>query len=127
MVHPDNWLTLTQAANKLGVHPGTLRRWADAGQISILLTPGGHRRFAAADVERFSEERRRLRTMSGLEQVWAEQAIGLARHELATQPEKRWLTVFGDEEREHKRLLGRRLMGLMQLAIAAAYEQARNG
>lgn len=29
----------------LGVDPDTLRRWADAGKIELLRTPGGHRRF----------------------------------------------------------------------------------
>ena len=29
----------------LGVDPDTLRRWADAGKVDLLRTPGGHRRF----------------------------------------------------------------------------------
>lgn len=29
----------------LGVDPDTLRRWADAGKVELLRTPGGHRRF----------------------------------------------------------------------------------
>ena len=42
----ERWLTLSQAAQELGVHLTTLRRWADNGDIPVMLTPGGHRRFA---------------------------------------------------------------------------------
>lgn len=41
----EEWLTLQQAAALLGVHQNTLRRWADAGRVSVYRTPGGHRRF----------------------------------------------------------------------------------
>ena len=66
-----DWLTLKQAAHKLGVHPTTLRRWADAGEILVMLTPGGHRRFAMADVERFAkvlhrQQREDIRRLMGL-------------------------------------------------------------
>src|SRR5687768_4609486 len=36
----------------LGVSPGTLRRWSDAGRLRVFTTPGGHRRFARAALER---------------------------------------------------------------------------
>lgn len=35
----------------LGVHPATLRTWADAGRIPSRRTAGGHRRFARRDLE----------------------------------------------------------------------------
>jgi len=63
------WLSPKQAAEQLGVHITTLRRWADGGDISVMVTPGGHRRFALADIERFAEERRRLRMLPGLEKI----------------------------------------------------------
>ena len=41
----------TNAAAKLvGVHPDTLRRYADAGRVRHYLTPGGQRRFRREDV-----------------------------------------------------------------------------
>jgi len=113
-----DWLTLKQAAHKLGVHPTTLRRWADAGEILVMLTPGGHRRFAMADVERFAEERRRLRTMPGLEQLWAEQALTQARREIVAHRGEHWLAIFDEQDREQKRQLGRRLMGLILRYVA---------
>ncbi|MBF8286101.1 MAG: DNA binding domain protein, excisionase family [Anaerolineales bacterium] len=74
-ISEQSWVSIKEAAQWLGVHPTTLRRWVDAGEIPVMLTPGGHRRFSVSDIERFAEERRRLRTVSGLERIWAEQAL----------------------------------------------------
>jgi excisionase family DNA binding protein len=41
----DQWLSLGDASDMLGVHPSTLRRWADSGRVPCQRTPGGHRRF----------------------------------------------------------------------------------
>lgn len=107
------WLSLKLASERLGVHPTTLRRWADNGEIPVMVTPGGHRRFATSDIERFAEERRRLKMVAGLEKIWAEQALTQARKEIASHRDEHWLSVFDEDDRERKRLLGRRLMGLM--------------
>ncbi len=109
----DAWLSLADAAQRLGVHPTTLRRWADTGEIPVMLTPGGHRRFALTDIDRFAGVRRRQRAASGIEQLWAEQAIDHTRQEIQIHQHERWLQAFDDREREHKRALGRRLMGVI--------------
>jgi len=49
------WLSLQGASRMLGVHPSTLRQWADAGKIHTVRTPGGHRRFAESDVRALLE------------------------------------------------------------------------
>src|SRR3954471_2848897 len=54
---PQQWLTLKEASEFLGIHFTTLRHWADGGSIRVFRTPGGHRRFSAADLRRFLEER----------------------------------------------------------------------
>lgn len=118
--HSPGWLSLTEAAKRLGVHPTTLRRWADTGNISVMLTPGGHRRFASSDIEKFEEQRHGLRVLSGIEQIWAAQAIARTRRELQVVPSKDWLQAFGEEEREHKRQLGRRLMGVILQYVSLA-------
>ena len=109
----DPWLSLKQAAQQLGVHPTTLRRWADNGEIPVMLTPGGHRRFLVSDIERFAAERRRVKVVSNLEQVWADGALTQARKEIVRHRNEHWLAVFDEKDREHKRQLGRRLLGLM--------------
>lgn len=55
---PTEWLSLGPASRLLGVDPDTLRRWSDVGRIRSFTTPGGHRRFARADLARLQEARR---------------------------------------------------------------------
>ena len=48
----ERLLTPGQAATMLYVHARTVARWAKAGKLSSVLTPGGHRRFALSEVLR---------------------------------------------------------------------------
>lgn len=41
----SEWISLGEAAKLLGVHPTTLRTWADQGDFPSRRTPGRHRRF----------------------------------------------------------------------------------
>src|SRR5512139_2938193 len=106
------WLSLNEAAKQLGVHPATLRRWADDGEIAVMVTPGGHRRFAVAEIDRFSEERQRQRVVSGIEQMWADQVLDETRRQITAQHDAAWLSTFDEKQREHKRILGRQLLGI---------------
>ncbi|MBF8289034.1 MAG: regulatory protein MerR [Chloroflexi bacterium] len=47
-----DWISLAEASNVLGVSPGTVRRWGDAGRLRVFMTPGGHRRFSRSGLER---------------------------------------------------------------------------
>jgi len=48
----SEWLGLGEASRLLGVTPGTLRRWSDSGHVPAFTTPGGHRRYRRASLER---------------------------------------------------------------------------
>ena len=103
------WLTLEQASERLGVHPTTLRRWVDEGAVEAFFTPGGHRRFRLADLERFEREHQRGRCPVAPQQGLVDHAIAHTRLDI---PGQRWAMVYGEGERETQRYLGRRLMGL---------------
>lgn len=46
-----------RAAQLLGVHERTVRRWADEGRLPVAYTTaGGHRRYRLADVEALALE-----------------------------------------------------------------------
>lgn len=109
---PSPWLGLNEAARQLGVHPATLRRWADDGEIPVMITPGGHRRFALAELDRFSEEHQQLRVVAGIEQVWADQVLDETRRQISAQRNAAWLSPFDEQQREHKRDLGRQLLNI---------------
>ncbi|MGE5619620.1 MAG: MerR family transcriptional regulator [Sphingomonadaceae bacterium] len=103
------WLTLEQASERLGVHPTTLRRWADDGAVDAFLTPGGHRRFRLADLERFEQEHHLSRCPIAPRGRLLDHAIAHTRHDI---PSQRWVAAYGEAERETQRRLGRRLIGL---------------
>lgn len=48
----DDQLLLGAAAAFVGVHPDTLRRWADAGRVPVLRTPTNHRKFLVGDLRK---------------------------------------------------------------------------
>lgn len=51
MTTPPVLLTTGQAAARLGVSIGTARRWAKTGKLTHLVTPSGHLRFRAGDID----------------------------------------------------------------------------
>ncbi len=77
----DDWLSLTEAAELLGVHPTTLRMWADKGDLPTHRTPGKHRRFRRADIETWGAARREGQTSPG--QLIIQHAMGRVRMQMA--------------------------------------------
>ena len=51
---PEQWLTVGQAAARLGVSIDTLRRWDS--RFSLIRTPGGQRRFRASEIDAYLSE-----------------------------------------------------------------------
>jgi excisionase family DNA binding protein len=48
--NPDRLLTPGEVAAMFRVDPKTASRWAAAGKISSIRTPGGHRRFRESEI-----------------------------------------------------------------------------
>lgn len=46
----DRFLTPAEVADIFRVDPKTVTRWAAAGRLDSIRTPGGHRRFRESDV-----------------------------------------------------------------------------
>lgn len=57
-------LTPGEVATLFRVDPKTVTRWAAAGRISSIRTPGGHRRFREAEVRALLEGGRTTATTS---------------------------------------------------------------
>lgn len=114
------WLTLGEASRLLGIHPATLRHWADQGAIKFFRTPGGHRRFALRDLQTFL-------TSPQLATVPEEYLQVALRHtrELLTSPQvagERWHMSFSEAEKERRRQSGRRLLGLLMQYLSNGEE-----
>jgi excisionase family DNA binding protein len=54
----SDWIGLAEAAGLLGVHPNTVRSWADDGRIPVHRTGGNHRRFLREEIELWVESQR---------------------------------------------------------------------
>lgn len=47
----NDWLSLGDIAELLGVHPSTVRAWSDQGVLPVYRTQGGHRRYRHSEIE----------------------------------------------------------------------------
>ena len=50
-VDPDHLLTPGEVAALFRIDPKTVTRWATAGRLGSIRTPGGHRRFRESEVQ----------------------------------------------------------------------------
>ncbi|ODU27489.1 MAG: hypothetical protein ABT15_06650 [Pseudonocardia sp. SCN 73-27] len=50
----EDLVTVAVAAELLGVHRNTLRRWVDAGELPERRTPGNHRLFRVGDLRKLN-------------------------------------------------------------------------
>ena len=57
----DEWLSLSDAAEILGVHPSTVRLWSDKGILPVHKTQGGHRRYRLSEISLWAESNSRYR------------------------------------------------------------------
>ena len=52
------WMRLSDAAQVLGVHPSTVRKWSDEGLLPVHRTEGGHRRYQRQEIELWKQAQR---------------------------------------------------------------------
>jgi excisionase family DNA binding protein len=106
----QDWLSLSEAAEMLGVHPSTVRSWADQGDLPVHRTNGGHRRFRREDVELWMKSKNRD---NAVEMGFAVQnALRRTRFEISEGrlANEAWYQKLDDETREHYRQSGRSLL-----------------
>lgn len=109
----EQWLTLKDASEFLGVHYSTLRKWADEGEIPVFRTPGGHRRFSIGDLRRFLEERMGQSPATDSESVLLA-AVDRVREEIQRMPQEHmlWAQSLTESARDLSRRRGRQLFAL---------------
>ncbi len=135
----DEWLSLSQAAKQLGVHPSTVRAWADHGYLPSQRTQGGHRRFRRSDVDLRMHTRYENSTpeaASVYANVLRNTRVQISENNLETE---KWYRKMDNEAREQYRLSGRSLVqglvghltsndgGLEAEARSLGYEYASRG
>lgn len=116
--HTDEWLSLQEASEQLGVAASTLRRWGDEGRVPMKRTLGGHRRFHAAAVAHLQ-----YKPVQAVVATVPQQSWGVDEHELARQQwHARFMHHGGSEQ---MRGLGQRLLGLLMQYINRGSDEAR--
>jgi excisionase family DNA binding protein len=113
----------------LGVSPATVRRWADAGRLRAFTTPGGHRRFDRAALERMlpaDRPRRPELAAAGLTPSRLRRAY--RRDELPRRADTAsgWLAALSEADRTAFRDLGRALAWALVAHLDAADPEARH-
>lgn len=127
MSDPNEWLGLGEAAAMLGVHPTTLRHWANNGDIPSQRTAGGHRRFQRRVVEGWSAARAPQTDVTESEaQLMIQSALGHARlHVSGGQLDGLpWYDRLDEPTRDAHRALGRQLLELLTRYLAGSENKA---
>ena len=112
----EQWVDLSEAARILGVHFTTLRRWADAGKISHIRTPGGRRRFFRSELENFLRHLDQAPSLTSQTTSAARQPP--VQIQSSQQPQARplernsWTDLMDEEQRRMMRSSGQRLLAL---------------
>ena len=114
----EEWISLSEAADLLGIHPATVRLWADRNELPSRRTNGGHRRFRRADIEARLRQDNEPRSNPAA-QLLIQSVLGRVRFAftdgtLNTLP---WYEHFDEQAREAYRLLGRRVLELLLRAV----------
>ena len=128
-------LSVSEAAERLGVHVGTVRRWTDGEVLPEIRTPGGHRRIPADAVEALCRERSAAPTsvsspeplgaegteaveVAPADQAWADHAVVHARYKVRSSASAPWNEALSADARQHRRETGRQLVGLLLHHVA---------
>jgi excisionase family DNA binding protein len=115
----DEWLSLSEAAEMLGIHPATVRLWADRNEIPTRRTSGGHRRFRRADIEARLRQDVEHKPRPAA-QLLVQSVLGRVRFAFTdgTLNTFSWYAHFNEAAREGYRSLGRRALELLLRALA---------
>lgn len=115
----SEWVSLRRAAEMLGVHPATVRNWADKGELASRRTPGGHRRFRKSDLTTLAQSQGEVQPTEV--QVIIQNALGQARMEIGdgTLAHVQWYTAMSDEGRNSMRQRGRQILEELRRYLAS--------
>ncbi len=109
----SEWVNLGDAADFIGVHPTTMRSWADKGEIPSQRTPGGHRRFRREDLEAWLQAQTHSQQAGA--QLIMQNTLGQARFKLAegSLTDQGWYQQVDEKMKVAHQQSGRRLLQLI--------------
>jgi excisionase family DNA binding protein len=121
----DEWLSLSDAAEVLGVHPSTVRLWSDKGILPVHKTQGGHRRYKRSEISLWAESSKKSREIEPenmMQEVIRNVRMQISEGSLEAES---WYQKLDDEARAQYRIGARSLFhGLMKYVSANDEEAA---
>ncbi|NDJ60212.1 MAG: helix-turn-helix domain-containing protein [Chloroflexi bacterium] len=119
MSESSEWVSLRQAAELLGVHPATVRNWADRGDLPSRRTPGGHRRFRRSDLLSHAETQSEVQPLEV--KVIIQNALGQTRLQVDNSglANESWYARLSEPTRQTLREQGRRVLEALREYMAA--------
>lgn len=119
-----DWLTLSEVAKMLGVHPGTVRKWADKGHLPSHRTQGGHRRFRRQEMELWvkSQNLSKGQPTSVVRSALVLTRLQISEGSLETET---WYAKLDQNAREEYRRSGRKLMQSLSNFLASNEKKGR--
>lgn len=118
MSDSSDWVSLRRAADILGVHPATVRNWADKGELTSRRTPGGHRRFRRSELLQYAQTQGELQPLEV--QIIIQNALGQTRMQVGdgTMIDAPWYAGLSETTRKTMRNEGRRVLEEMKRYLA---------
>ncbi|HAX68708.1 MAG TPA: hypothetical protein DCY14_03790 [Anaerolineae bacterium] len=123
----DEWLSLSDAAEMLGVHPSTVRLWSDKGILPVHKTQGGHRRYKRSEISLWSQSNSKsrldaIKPENMMQEVIRNVRVQISDGNLEAEP---WYQKLDAEARMQYRMSSRSLFhGLMNYITAGDEEGA---
>lgn len=119
MSDTSEWVSLRHAAEILGVHPATVRNWADEGKLPSRKTAGGHRRFHKGDLLKYAQAPHETQPMEV--QLIIQNALGQTRMQVGDGrlEQLAWYAKVSENSRQQMRTLGRELLEALRRYLAA--------
>lgn len=120
----EEWVSLRRAAEILGVHPATVRNWADSGKLPFRRTAGNHRRFNLHALRDYAQPQADIQPIEL--QVIMQNALGSARMQVGSQELEAapWYAAMSDEGKAYLRQQGRRVLKALRAYVAAGAPDA---
>ena len=122
----DEWLSLSDAAKVLGVHPSTVRLWSDKGLLPTHKTQGGHRRYKQSEISLWAQSNKRSHAGSIEPERMMQEVIKTVRMQISEgrlQAEA-WYQKLDEDARAQYRLSGRSLFHGLMTYIATNGKEA---
>lgn len=110
----SEWVSLRRAADILGVHPATVRNWADQGILPSRRTAGGHRRFRVGDLAKHAqshEENPPLEVQVIIQNALGQMRLEMGEGAITLAP---WYAAMSDATKQTLRSKGREVLEAMR-------------